>query len=263
MDAPSAILVSQIYPNRRARAVDRAAIKTLATSMDAIGLQTPITVRPITRPTPTGHAEGFEIVAGRHRYEAALQLKWAKINCFVQAWDDDDAALWEIDENLIRAELSDAQRAEHHARRRELMVKKGLVAAHGGDRRSSGQVGHLKSYTAETAVTVGQSERAVRRDLERGSKIAPNVLAAVQGTKLDKGVVLDALAKTAPEKQPAKLAELKAKADAPKPAPRAEPTPLAEKQAQALLQAWMRTPEPGRQWFLETIGAVIEQRKSA
>jgi hypothetical protein len=64
---------------------------------------------------------------------------------------------------------------------------------HGGDRKSSGQVGHLNTadrLIADTAAKTGQSERAVRRDATRGECIAEDVLRVVAGTALDKIVRL-------------------------------------------------------------------------
>lgn len=47
--------------------------------------------------------------------------------------------------------------------------------AHGGDRKSSRQVGDLNApgrFTADTAAKTGRSERAVQRDAERGEGLA-------------------------------------------------------------------------------------------
>ena len=70
-------------------------------------------------------------------------------------------------------------------------MRMGLVQTRGGDRKSNGQNVHLKSYAANAADSLGVTERTVRRDIARGSKIAPEVLADISGTDLDKGVVLD------------------------------------------------------------------------
>ncbi len=51
-------------------------------------------------------------------------------------------------------------------------------------------------YAKQAAATLGVDERTVRRDLARGKNIAPDVMAEVAGTSLDKGVVLDELAQT-------------------------------------------------------------------
>lgn len=121
--------------------------------------------------------------------------------------DPDDAALWEIDENFARAELTDAQRAEHHVRREEILKRKGLVKdAPKGGRPGNGD--KLSSYLDQAATSLGVDKRTVQRDLARGKKIAPDVLSEVAGTGLDKGIVLDELARTPQEDQRAKLAEI-------------------------------------------------------
>lgn len=95
------------------------------------------------------------------------------IDAFVMEGDPDDAELWEIDENFARAELTDAQRADHHARRRRILIAKGIVAAHGGDRRARSQNEILKSYTEEAASALGVSKATVSRDLACG-RVAPS-----------------------------------------------------------------------------------------
>jgi hypothetical protein len=72
-----------------------------------------------------------------------------------------------------------------------LLVKKGLVKTAPGPAKRDAAKLATTPYVRQAAETVGQSERAVRRDLARGSKIAPEILAAVAGTPEDKGVVLD------------------------------------------------------------------------
>lgn len=65
------------------------------------------------------------------------------------------------------------------------------------------------SLAAITATDLGVDERTIRRDLARGKKIDPDVLAEVSGTDLDRGVVLDELAAAPKDDQAAKLAEIK------------------------------------------------------
>lgn len=256
MDAPQPISLGLIYPRRNGRPVDKRGVSKLAASMEAIGLQTPITVRPSTRQVNSREVEAFEIVAGRHRYEAALQLKWAKINAYVQAWDDDDAALWEIDENLIRAELTDAQRADHHARREEIMVRKGLVAApgKGGDRKSTAKSAIGQSYSKQASASLGVSERTVRQDLARGKKIAPAILAEVAGTDLDKGVVLDELARAPISQQASVLADIRQeRSRVPLAKPPLNDAEACERQLAALMSAWNKAAPEVRERFLAKI----------
>lgn len=133
--------------------------------------------------------------AGGHRLEACRRLG-IKVLCFHHDGDDLDRQLCEIDENLIREDLSPADRALFLARRKEIYLIKHPETAHGGDRKSSGQVGHLKTeppkrFTAATAEATGQDERTIRRDVERGEKISPMALQMLRSTAHNKGVVLD------------------------------------------------------------------------
>ena len=198
------LLVADIEGGKRLRAVDPAKVSGLKASIAELGLRTPVTVSA----SRDGDEWHFRLVAGAHRLEALRQLGEEYADCFVMEGDPDDAALWEIDENFARSELTDAQRADHHVRREEILKRKGLVQTAGGDRKSNGQNVRLKSYAKQAAETLGVDERTVRRDLARGKNIAADVMAEVSGTDLDKGVVLDELARTPAEDQRAKLAEI-------------------------------------------------------
>jgi hypothetical protein len=59
--------------------------------------------------------------------------------------------------------------------------------------RQNGEATPAERFTADTAKSTGQSERAVQRDAARGA--LGDELAELKGTSLDKGVELDALAK--------------------------------------------------------------------
>lgn len=112
----------------------------------------------------------------------------------------------------------DAQRAEHHVRREAILLRRGQVkdAPQGG--RPAKNLDKLSKYSERAAADLGVDERTVRRDLARGKKIAPEVLADVARTDLDKGVVLDELARTPREQQYDKLAEIAARRSTVRPA---------------------------------------------
>lgn len=186
----------------RVRAVDPAKVAAIKASVAEIGLRTPITVSA----SRDGDDWRFRLVAGAHRLEALRQLGEEFADCFVMEGDEDDAALWEIDENFARAELTDAQRADHHVRREEILKRKGMVSKGPGQPKKNGD--KLSSYSDQAAASLGVDKRTVQRDLARGKKINPDVLAEVAGTDLDKGVVLDELARTPADEQRAKLAEI-------------------------------------------------------
>lgn len=195
----------EIMEGPRLRPLNPAHVQTLKASIEEIGLQTPITLLA----TADGDNTILTVSAGAHRLAAMRELGMDGAECFIIYDDPDTAELWEIDENLQRAELTDAQRADHHTRREAILIRRGEVRPHGGDRKSNGQNVHLKSYAEKTAEDLGVDGRTVRRDLARGKKIEPDVLAEVSGTSLDKGVVLDELAKAPRSQQVALLDEIR------------------------------------------------------
>ena len=137
-------------PEHRARGLDTAAVTRLAESMAQIGLQAPITVRD--------DGEWPVLVAGLHRLKAAERLGWEKIDAIYLEGDEHDARLWEISENLHRADLSAVERAEHIDEWRRLTVAKGAQLGHPCGGRQPADRGHAK-----TAEALGVSRQAVQR----------------------------------------------------------------------------------------------------
>ncbi|MDX0275734.1 hypothetical protein GOC21_17590 [Sinorhizobium meliloti] len=194
-DLPVALRVDQIEMGYRLRDVDPEKVVAIKASIEEIGLRTPISVVGSWK-AGDGYYD-VKLVAGAHRLEAMKQLGREYIAAIIRNEDDLDAELWEIDENLCRAELTPADRALFVFRRKEIYLLKHPDTGHGGDR-ASRQVGELKDsepkrFTAATAEATGQSERAIQRDAERGEKISEKALRLLRGTRHDKGVVLDRL----------------------------------------------------------------------
>lgn len=250
------IAVSVIEVGERRRHLDQEKAKALSSSIAEIGLKTPISVRlePIGDPlAPEDHRA--VLVAGLHRLEACRMLGLVDIDAFVFDGDEINARLWEIDENLMRAELTDAQRAEHVAERKRIYEAMHPETAYGGDRRGpSRQFGDLKSvdrFTADTAAKTGRSERAVQRDAQRGERLGAD-LQLVAGTCLDKGVELDALAKLSPDERRPLIEQ--ARAGQPVSARKAPATieyqDADEQQFEALQRAWNRASASARERFL-------------
>lgn len=192
-------------PPDRLRKLRQEVVDELAASIRVQGLLHPILIRPRSR-----NGIGFMLVAGRHRLAAVKQLKHEAIRAEVREGMEADAAeLAEIDENLIRADLSPAERAMHLARRKELYEKQHPETKHGAvgrGRKKSRQFGDSieDRYTKDAAVKTGTSERSIQREVARGQKVV--VLSEVAGTSLDQGAELDALAKL-PEDEQRKFAE--------------------------------------------------------
>jgi hypothetical protein len=119
----------------------------------------------------------------------------------------DQAELIEIDENLIRSNLSPAEEAMHLARRKDLYEKvhgkakaKGAHAANKKMGRANDATANLPdAFTTDVAKKTGQTARNVRRIAARGKTVT--AFPEIVGTSLDKGREIDALAKLPPEKQ--------------------------------------------------------------
>lgn len=136
--------------------------------------------------------------AGGHRLEACRRLG-IKVLCFYHDGDEIDRQLCEIDENLIRADLTPTDRALFLARRKEIYLIKHPETAREaslkkGANLPSRQVGEtVNRFTTATAEATGQKERTIQRDVERGEKISVSALHMLRGTRHDKGVTLDQL----------------------------------------------------------------------
>src|SRR5689334_959261 len=123
-----------IAADQRMRTLRPEKVDELAASMRDCGLLQPI----VLRPGANGNGVGFDLIAGRHRHEAARKLGWTAISALVvEGLDADQAKLAEIDENLVRADLSPAEQAAHTAERKRLYEQLHPETKHGGDRRSS------------------------------------------------------------------------------------------------------------------------------
>ena len=236
------------------RPLQTADVDKLAASIREIGLIQPVTVRAAIINGNVAK-DGFQIVAGHHRVAAARALGWTEIDAIVvQAEGHLEAELIEIDENLVRSELSVAQRAHYTARRKEVWEALhpeptrdyglesyddegndpvgGATCATNDDLRSDGRKKgpqHHKGFAAATAEVTGESKAQINRNVARAEAIGPDIL-KLSGTSLDKGVELDALAKL-PEPERKDLIERATSGEvvtarvAPTPAPTEAPTP--------------------------------------
>lgn len=185
-----AVDVSHIDVSARLRAVDESKVRWLADSIAAIGLQQPITIWAV----PDGP---FNLVAGAHRLAAVKSLGIAEIDAIFTDADDIDRQLWEIDENLMRSELTPTQQAEHLAKRKELWGAR------------SGRIPPTKKFAASTEEVTGVSKRRINEAVARAEKVPEDIRDEIRGTDLDKGVVLDDIARTPPERQHERLQEFK------------------------------------------------------
>jgi ParB-like chromosome segregation protein Spo0J len=107
----ASVPIVKIRVDERSRALDEEAMVSLIESINVIGLRTPISVQI----DPSSHDECYLLVAGLHRLEACRRLGMAYIDARIIDLDETERRLWEISENLHRAELTALERSEHIA----------------------------------------------------------------------------------------------------------------------------------------------------
>jgi hypothetical protein len=111
--------------------------------------------------------------------------------------------LAEIDENLIRCNLTSAQEAAAVTRRKAIYLELYPETAAGaaGGHAKHGSASDNLSFAESTAGATGKDRRTIERAAARGEALGDD-LNDIAGTSLDKGVELDALAKMAKDKRP-------------------------------------------------------------
>ena len=200
------IPINDICPRdgQRLRAVREDRVKSLAKSISEIGLNTPISVTAHEEHNET-MGQLYTLVAGEHRMEACKSLGWTEIPAIVFDLTDLKARIWEIDENLVRAELLPLEHSEHLKERKRLYVLAYPKTEHGENREPSGQFGHTEDrcFVKDTAEKTGMSERDIRRSIHRAEEITPEVKDVIRDMPeiANKGVELDAIASTPKDKQ--------------------------------------------------------------
>jgi N6-adenosine-specific RNA methylase IME4/ParB-like chromosome segregation protein Spo0J len=175
-------------------------VDEIAESIKERGLLQPIIVRP-------RKGSGYFLVAGRHRLAAVKKLKHEDIACVVlDGLSADQALLAEIDENLVRGDLTPAETAAHHAERKRLYEKlhpETKRGSAGGRAKAAKTKKGAKSqnetqqpgYTKDVVKKTGKSRATVAREVARAKDIDPQALKDLTGTCLDKRDELDAMAK--------------------------------------------------------------------
>ena len=98
-------------------------VEALAQSIKEVGLLNPITVTP-----------DLTLIAGYHRLEACKRLGWKDIPVQIMKLDGLKAELAEIDENLVRNELTVLEHAEALKRRKEIYEALHPKSKKGGSR---------------------------------------------------------------------------------------------------------------------------------
>lgn len=190
------------------RPINEETVVALMESVKAIGVQVPITYRVV------GDDYEYVVVTGAHRLEACKRLDLECIPSFEFFGTEAEAGLWEIDENLHRADLTRDERdalivkrldiatkveEEQKARRDQAARerdadrkrrKRSGDSPHGAEEPRTG--GRPKGGAEDTARTMGVSGDTVRR-AEKLAKLTPEAKAFAQMYHLPQAVQLDAV----------------------------------------------------------------------
>lgn len=205
------IAVDRIRAGARLRSIVPGKVEQLVESIAALGLQTPISVAEKTE-YPDGQAQTFYLlVAGAHRLAAHKSLGLAEIEAVVCNLGDAERQLWEIDENLCRADLTELEQAEHLLKRQEIYewwrpeTRVGSSQARGMNKALGHNVDDNLSptFAADTAAKTGIDQRTIQRATRRARKIDEGVRNRIRDNPeiADSGVELDALAQMDPQQQ--------------------------------------------------------------
>lgn len=242
-----------IVIGNRVRELSRDAVDRLKESIRQLGLRTPISVRLISE------EDGWGLVTGRHRLQACVELGMKEVPVREETGSELDARLWEIAENLHRAELTVTERAEHIAEWVRLAEEREQIKAqvapldrpHDRGRPNQG----INAASRELGIDRTEAQRAVKIDA-----LPPEVKAEAKILRLDdnQSALLKAGRQTTKEDQIRSLREHSAQRQQPRaPQPPARDplndTETVERQVDALMRAWNAAGPEARERFLDRI----------
>jgi len=138
----------------------------LAESLKTLGQQRAITMRPAP-----GQDGKFVVVAGATLLAAAKLLNSTHIRADIIECDEVEARLWEIAENLYRAELTALEEAEHLAEWIRVMERK-VVSRQKVAKPKGGRPEGAITKAARELPLKGKTRQARRKAIERKLKIA-------------------------------------------------------------------------------------------
>jgi DNA modification methylase/ParB-like chromosome segregation protein Spo0J len=173
----------------------------LRDSIEELGLLNPVTV-----------TESHRLIAGLHRIGACKLLNWEDIPAIVVPLDGLRAELAEIDENLVRCELTVMERSEQIARRKVIYealhpeTKNGAQGRRGSGAGQRVEVSEKEtiSFSEDTASKAGVSPRTVRHEVQIATNIDEKIKDQIRDTPLaDNKKELLNLARVPREKQKA------------------------------------------------------------
>lgn len=173
-------------------------IAELAKSINKIGLLNPITV-----------TEDLYLVAGYHRLKACSAVGWTEITANIKSLNDLQAELAELDENLLRNDLTVLERSEQLERRKVIYLelypetRQGLAGGKAlAAKKADEEASEIISFAGDIADKTGLSKRTIEQEIQIAKKITTPVKEVIRNTPLaDSKVELLQLARLKPQQQ--------------------------------------------------------------
>ncbi len=197
------IRISKIIIPKNRRKINEEVVKSLMESIETIGLLNPITT-----------CNENILIAGLHRLEAFKRLGRKEIDCNRLGGNYLNYELAEIDENLIRNELSILERTDLLARRKDLYeemnpeTKKGQKGGWHNNKttnleKTDSVVSSSKdSFVDSTSKLTGKSPTTIREEISISKNLTPEVKELIKDEPIsDKKTELLKLSKQEPEIQ--------------------------------------------------------------
>lgn len=204
--------IGKIQIKEGRRSLDAGHVKELADSIRELGLLNPLTID-----------RDYVLIAGLHRLEAVKALGWEDVECTVSSLEGLAAELAEIDENIVRSDISTLEYGEILLRRKEIYetlhpeTKEGIAQAISMNRTLGNNVSDKmsvtsKSFVQDTAEKLGVVPRTIERQIQTAKNLTPETKEIIK--KSDQKISKDAalkLSRLGPEQQKEAAALLAAK----------------------------------------------------
>lgn len=194
--------IGEIQIKEGRRSLDSGHVKELADSIRELGLLSPITID-----------RDYVLIAGLHRLEAAKVLGWTEIECMVSSLEGLVAELAEIDENIVRSDISTLEYGEILLRRKEIYetlhpeTRDGIAQAISMNRSLGNNVSDKmsltsKSFVQDTAEKLGVVPRTIERQIQTAKNLTPETKEIIKKSdqKISKKAALK-LSRLEPERQ--------------------------------------------------------------
>lgn len=194
--------IGEIQIKEGRRSLDSGHVKELVDSIRELGLLSPITID-----------RDYVLIAGLHRLEAAKVLGWTEVECMVSSLEGLVAELAEIDENIVRSDISTLEYGEILLRRKEIYetlhpeTKDGIAQAISMNRSLGNNVSDKmsltsKSFVQDTAEKLGVVPRTIERQIQTAKNLTPETKEIIKKSdqKISKKAALK-LSRLEPERQ--------------------------------------------------------------